>query len=383
VELVERRAADPRGEHAGVISVPVPQYPSRRMPPRRADVTELLETVLFCAIATVLIVRTELYLTNYPQVGGNGLHIAHLLWGGLLMLVSLGILLAFVVPSARRVAAVLGGIGLGLFIDEVGKFVTSDNNYFFKPAATIIYCFFVAFFLVIRQVERTREFTHREYLLNTIEAVKELPMMRMSEERRQRALRMLERTDPADPLVPYLQRMLDDPRAGVTPHVGQLTRAVHAVRARLRALVALPGFRSGIIVVFAAHVVFSAVGVSGLLAITDPHLGTHRIARSSGIHSIPYTEADRHFVQVALAVSTAVAIVLTLIGIERLLRRRMVSGYVMLEYGLLVSIFLTEVFAFVHSQFAAALGLVVNLVLLVIVRAALAQENDDVEYSVP
>ena len=169
----------------------------------------------------------------------------------------------------------------------------------------------------------------------------------------------------------------------MTPHVGPITRAVHAVQARLRALVALPGFRSGIIVVFTAHVVFSAVGVSGLLAITDPHLGTHRIARSSGIHSIPYTDADRHFVQVALAVSTAVAIVLTLIGIERLLRRRMVSGYLMLEYGLLVSIFLTEVFAFVHSQFAAALGLVVNLVLLVIVRSALAQEHDDLEYSVP
>ena len=40
-------------------------------------------------------------------------------------------------------------------------------------------------------------------------------------------------------------------------------------------------------------------------------------------------------------------------------------------------------FAFVHSQFAAALGLVVNLVLLVIVRSALAQEHDDLEYSVP
>ena len=363
--------------------MPVPQYPSRRIPPRRADVTPLLETVLFCAIATVLIVRTELYLTNYPQVGGNGLHIAHLLWGGLLMLTSLSILLAFVVASARRVAAVLGGIGLGLFIDEVGKFVTSDNNYFFKPAATIIYCFFVAFFLIIRQVERTREFTHREYLLNTIEAVKELPMMRMSEERRQRALRMLERTDPADPLVPYLQHMLDDPRAGVTPHVGPLTRGVHAVQARLRTLVELPGFRSGIILVFAAHVVFSAIGVGGLLAITAPHLASHRIAKSSGIHTIPYTEFDRHFVQVALAVSTAVAIVLTLIGIERLLRGRLASGYLMLEYGLLVSIFLTEVFAFVHSQFAAATGLVVNLVLLVIVRTALAQEKDDVEYSVP
>jgi hypothetical protein len=290
------------------------------------------------------------------------------------MLVSLSILLAFVVQSARRVAAVLGGIGLGLFIDEVGKFVTSDNNYFFKPAATIIYCFFVAFYLVIRQVERTREFTHREYLLNTIEAVKEVPMMRMSEERRERARRMLARTDPTDPLVPWLERMLDDPRAGVTPHVGPVTRAVRAVQARVRALDDLPGFRSGIIV---------AIGVSGLLAITDPHLATHRIPKTAGIGTVPYTEADRHFVQVALAVSTVVAIVLTLIGLERLLRGRLVGGYLMLEYGLLVSIFLTEVFAFAESQFAAATGLVINLVLLVIVRTALAKESPEMEYSVP
>jgi hypothetical protein len=353
------------------------------MPPRRADVTQLLETVLFCAIATVLIVRTELYLTNYPQVGGNGLHIAHLLWGGLLMLTSLSILLAFVVPSARRVAAILGGIGLGLFIDEVGKFVTSDNNYFFKPAATIIYVFFVVFFLAIRQIERTRAFTHREYLLNTIEMVKDVPMLRMSEERRQRAVRMLARTDPSDPLVPWLERMLDDPRAGVTPHEGPVTRAVRAVQRRLRALVSLPAFRSGMIAVFAVHAVLSAVGVSGLLAITDPHLVSHRIPKSSGIGSVPYTDADRHFVQIALAVSTVVAIVLTLIGIERLLRGRLASGYLMLEHGLLVSIFLTEVFAFVQSQFAAAAGLMVNLVLLVIVRTALAREHEDVEYSVP
>jgi hypothetical protein len=177
--------------------------------------------------------------------------------------------------------------------------------------------------------------------------------------------------------------MLEDPRAGVTPHDGPVSRAVGAVQERVRALVALPGFRSGIIAVFAVHVVVSAVGVSGLLAISDPHLAAHHIPRSSGIGSVPYTEADRHFVQAALAASTVVAIVLTLIGIERLVRGRPASGYLFLEYGLLVSIFLTEVFAFVHSQFAAASGLVINLVLLVIVRTALAQEHDDVEYSVP
>jgi hypothetical protein len=45
---------------------------------------------LISRIATVLVIRTELWLTNYPQLGGSGLHIAHLLWGALLMLLAIG-----------------------------------------------------------------------------------------------------------------------------------------------------------------------------------------------------------------------------------------------------------------------------------------------------
>ncbi len=175
--------------------------------------SHLLDTFLMCAVLTILIVRTELYLTNYPQVGGHGLHIAHLLWGGLLMLIAQIILLAFVVPSARIVAAVLGGIGFGLFMDEVGKFVTSDNNYFFKPSAAIMYCVFIAIFVTVRQIDRGRVFTKREYLLNAIEMVKDVPMVRLGHERRGRALACSARAEQSDPLVPHLRRMLDDPRA--------------------------------------------------------------------------------------------------------------------------------------------------------------------------
>jgi hypothetical protein len=109
----------------------------RRFPIRSVDMTRLLDTVLLCAVATILFIRLDLWLTNYPQLGGHGLHIANLLWGGLLTLIAIGLMLAFVSPGARKAAAVVGGIGLGLFIDELGKFVTSDNNYFFKPTAAI------------------------------------------------------------------------------------------------------------------------------------------------------------------------------------------------------------------------------------------------------
>jgi divalent metal cation (Fe/Co/Zn/Cd) transporter len=35
---------------------------------------------------------------------------------------------------AIQASALLSGIGIGLFINEVGKFITQTNDYFFPPA---------------------------------------------------------------------------------------------------------------------------------------------------------------------------------------------------------------------------------------------------------
>jgi len=88
---------------------------------------------------TVSGVRWYLDTAGYPTVGGGELHVAHVLWGGLALFIAA--LLPLLLDGRRvlRISALLAGIGAGLFIDEVGKFLTTTNDYFYAPAAPIIY----------------------------------------------------------------------------------------------------------------------------------------------------------------------------------------------------------------------------------------------------
>ena len=92
---------------------------------------------------SVVFTRLFLQLTGYPQVGGKTLHIAHLLWGGLFLFIAALAMLVFANRWVYRLGAILSGLGVGLFIDEVGKFITRSNDYFYPPAAPIIYAFFL------------------------------------------------------------------------------------------------------------------------------------------------------------------------------------------------------------------------------------------------
>jgi len=83
---------------------------------------------------TVIFTRLFLQLTGFPQIGNSVLHIAHALWGGLLLFVAVLLPLALANRWAIQASALMGGIGIGLFFDEVGKFITQTNDYFFPPA---------------------------------------------------------------------------------------------------------------------------------------------------------------------------------------------------------------------------------------------------------
>ena len=104
--------------------------------------------------ASISLTRLFLNATGYPQIGGGELHIAHVLWGGLMLFIAV---LLVIILANRRIytfSAVLGGAGMGLFIDEIGKFITKDNNYFFPAAAPIIYLFFLLIVLIFIQTRR-------------------------------------------------------------------------------------------------------------------------------------------------------------------------------------------------------------------------------------
>ena len=98
----------------------------------------LLITIASFAV-TVAATRWYLELTGYPTIGGGELHVAHALWGGLALVAAALLPLLWVGHRSLVLSALLAGIGVGLFIDEVGKFLTTTNDYFFAPAAPIIY----------------------------------------------------------------------------------------------------------------------------------------------------------------------------------------------------------------------------------------------------
>lgn len=151
-----------------------------------------LEAFLVTAVSTIIVIRLFLHLTGYPQIGdGSGLHVAHVLFGGMFMMTSILILLILMGRQARMTATFIGGIGFGMFIDEVGKFLTSDNNYFYQPSIAIMYVIFIAIFLVVRYVITTWPWSDEEYLMNALNEMEMIPAGGFSEEEKKRTVYFL------------------------------------------------------------------------------------------------------------------------------------------------------------------------------------------------
>ena len=141
---------------------------------RRYNAERYLFITIISFAFSVSATRFFLDLTGYPQIGGSELHIAHVLWGGLLLFAGGLFPLIFANKRAFDLSALFSGLGVGLFIDEVGKFITSSNDYFFPAAAPIIYAFFLLTLLMFLLVRRSRPQSLRPTLYHVIEQFEEI-----------------------------------------------------------------------------------------------------------------------------------------------------------------------------------------------------------------
>ncbi len=321
--------------------------------PRDPQAVPHLVAMLVAAVATVLITRAFLALAGYPQVGGETLHVAHVLWGGLLLILAMVLLLSFVGPVVRPAAAVLGGIGFGLFIDEVGKFVTNTGDYFYRPAPAIMYAVIVLLVLGVNVVHGRRPHHSSEYLAGALDQTVAGIAGGFTDERRAVARQLAERGSGAvgaAETAAIVTAIPDDPYELADP-----LRAIRDLKRRF--FDRILKLRTVQIVAVVLLVVESAYVVQGL--------GVELYERWLSGSTVDADSAST----AGLVLGTLAALtsgVLVVIGLIRL-PADPEAGFGFFHHALLVSLLLTRVFQFEIQQFATVLFVLLDLALLAVV----------------
>ena len=316
-----------------------------------------LVTFLVVTVATVLVTRFLLAASGYPQVGGGELHVAHVLWGGLGMALGIVVLLSFVGPSLRSLGAVLGGVGFGLFVDEIGKFVTADNDYFYEPTAALIYATVVVLVLVVEALHGRRRHHPGEYLaVATDRAVAGVAGGFTDDAREEaRALVALGRGEPASEEVAALVEAVPRDDVDVPDPVRALVRRASAWFAA-----ALERRWAAVVVVVA--VVATALGslAAGVRVLTG------------GI-DVPA------WVGLGIVAGVAVTLACVVVGVVRARSgepRDRRAAAVWVRRGVLVSLLLTQLLVFRALQWVGVASLVVDLLVLAALGAALGRDDE-------
>lgn len=372
---------------------------------RNIAAQDLIEIFMVSAISSILAIRFYLHLTGYPQIGGNGLHIAHLLFGGFFMMVALVLLFSFLSRRMYNVAAVLGGIGFGTFLDELGKFLTSDNNYFFEPTVAIIYVVFIVIYLVTHFIEARSKYTKTEYIANAFSVLQDATIQDLNSDERRVAMQYLRKAGKDNPLVADLHKLLDEIETIPREKPTLIDKAEDFVKNFYRKVIEFPLFYKGVILFFvsssflslvqsvallntylvgvvaflSACILFYGVYRSGLFKLNAFEIFILGIVFGVGLFfasdKLPTIEARvLSFTEVGEMVSTTIGVILVSLGIFKLKTDRL-AAFQYFKYSVLVSIFLTNFFVFYKIQFAALIGLAINILTLAVLEYMISREQ--------
>jgi hypothetical protein len=336
--------------------------------PRDLVAARYLDLFIVGGVSAVMAIRFILRITGYPTLGGARFHIAHMLWGGLLMATALLVCLSFLGNRTRLLAALLGGVGFGFFIDEIGKFITRDNNYFYQPSIALIYIMFVLIYFAFRDLQMRQGISREEYLVNAINDLEEAVINDLQPEERDRALRYLGAIAEKDDLTLRLAALIEE--ASVQPHPdGWLRRIRRRVVAGYEAVLARSDRFGGLITLFVLQLAVNA-GTVALIVAEQLLAGT--VAGTSGQRGgafgiLPISDW-------LLIVSTLIPAILAVVAVYTLRRSRM-TALRFFHRAVLLSILFTEVFMFYRNQAAALVVLAFNLFAWACVNVAITRES--------
>jgi hypothetical protein len=344
---------------------------------RRTSAPQLILYVLISFGASVLLTRLFLGLTGFPRLGNSTLHIAHMLYGGLLLAVACFVMLIYASPSSQRVGSVLTGIGLGLFFDEIGKFITTNNDYFYRPAAPIIYLVVVVVAFLYYLLKRgSFHPTDSELVVAALEDAETLLEGIQTEQQHHRIDLNLEYIidhlkDPDHVQLAQALRAFADSEA-VRPGRSRwqvwLTfvdrwlhhQFVHHLRFYTVILILMLVANS-----IASLLVFIAVAVLPSFVPEIPRW-VETVYTGLGLREFSPFHLSVDFADILLSLITTA---ITLYGIALFGMRRRDAGLFWIQLSLILELCVVNVFAFYAAQFAAAVFALVDLSILLYVRA--------------
>ena len=337
---------------------------------RRLGAERYLRHTLIWFAVTVIAVRWVLAATGYPRLAGGDLHIAHVLWGGLFLF---GAALSPLLLANRWVletSAVLAGIGVGLFIDEVGKFITQTNDYFFPPAAPIIYAAFLLILLLYLRVRNEPARTVRHDLYAALDSLPhvldhDLDARRHAELRdRLSHARIHARDRKLALLAEVLLEVVDSEYVELAQRPrSRFERCADRLRAFEAHWITLDRMR------FLFGAALLAMGVGALVDLLvllwtailplDPERAVHIIARGADAPG-----GTRLFLLFARFVLAGIVGMLLVLGAVLLGLRRVRAGIACGYFGLLLSLTTHNLLVFYFDQFGAVGGVVLDFAIL-------------------
>ncbi len=336
--------------------------------PRDLSSARYLDFFVVGGVSAVLAIRFILRITGYPSLGGARFHIAHMLWGGLLMAAALLVSLSFLGNRARLWAALLGGIGFGFFIDEIGKFITRDNDYFYQPSIALIYITFVLIYLAFRDLQMRRRVSREEYLVNAVHDLEEAVINDLQPEERERALRYLGAIREKDELTLGLASLIEHARVQPVPS-GFLRSVREYIVTVYEAVLARSNRFGGLVTLFVLQLVGNA-GTVALIVVRDLSAG---IVAQASVHAsgviglLPVSDW-------LLLASTLIPSVFAVVAVVAL-RNSTMTALHLFHRAVVLSILFTEVFMFYRNQAAALAVLAFNLFSWACVNVVLTRES--------